>query len=426
MKHWITAIFSLVCILANALPGSGQIEETTTLEVIGRGTIEGDNVAQARNEAIADGLRNAVEQGVSLLIPSASVVESLQRLSDVVYSRADEVIHDYKVLAESRSDPYYRMVIQVTLLIRILEEKLEDIGIPTTEKGLPSVLLLLSEQNIGQAGPRHSWGEGPLGRFPSAIEKTLSKHMAEKGFFIINESTLLSLPSGMDLDEKDGIDDMDDKAAVRLAEQLNAEVVIFGQGIARLSGNISGTGIRSVEAFLSLRAIRIDDKTVIGSFKGRRTAIDEYEMIAGKEALTLAAADGAEVLSREIVASWSKKASEPVLVELLVQGIEEYGDFVTFRKSLKDEVQGVRNVCLRSIKSGEATMDVDIKGSARILADQLMLMSFEDFGLNIYDITPVGIKLEITPKEDIISQPRRTERYREQNYYRRPNASGLY
>ena len=397
MKHrWLIVILFLVYVFgASALLLSQPPEETGVLEVIGRGMIVHDNVAKARKEAIADGLRNAVEQGVGLLIPSASVVDRFQLLSNKIYPQADEVIHDYKVLTESRSDPYYRLVIRVTLLMSALEEKLEDIGISTTRRGMPSVLLLLSEENIGQVSRRFSWGQSPLGRFPGAIEKTLSKHMDEKGFFIINEATLLAPTSGIDVEPESGGHELSNKTAVKMAEQLNAEVVIVGEGIARFGGNVSGTGIKSVEASLSLRAIRVDDGTVIGSFEGRRAAVDEYEMIAGKEALTLAAAAAAEDLSRQIIANWSRKASEPILVELVVKGIEEYSDFVKFRTTLRDDIRGVRNVYLRAIKAGEAKIDVDIKGNTRMLADQLMLKNFEGFGLNIFEVDPREIKLEI-------------------------------
>jgi hypothetical protein len=218
---------------------------------------------------------------------------------------------------------------------------------------------------------------------------------------------------------------MSNEEAVKMAEQLNAEVVIVGEGTARFSGNVSGTGIKSVESSLSLRAVRTDDNTVIASFEGGRTAIDEYEMIAGKEALTLAAADASEALSKQIVANWSKKASEPVLVTLVVKGIEEYGDFVTFRTTLRDKIRGVRNVYLRAITAGEAKMDVDIRGNARMLADQLMLMRFEGFGLNIFEVDSAGIKLEMMAKQDIISKPETSDKDRELNYYR-PNSSTAY
>ena len=388
-----------------------QTEETETLEVIGRGRIYRDNVAKARNEAIADGLRNAVEQGVGLLIPSASVVESFQLLSDEIYPKADEVIHDYKVLTESQSGPYYRLVVRVTMFRNVLQAMLQDGGVLTTDKGLPSVVFLLWEQNIGQVLPRYSWDQSPFRDSPLTIEKTLSRYMHEKGFFVIDKTTAPTL--GIDLGLESQGRKLSDDAALRLARQLSAEVVIVGHGSARIGGNVSGMGVKSVEGVLSVRAIRADNGRTIGSSERTRVSVHADEMTAGTEALALAALDAAEDLSKKLVANWSKEAGQPLLVELTVGGIEEYGDFVKFRTILRDEIRSVKDVHLKAIKSGEAKMDVDIKGNSRMLADELMLKRFEGFGVNISAVDQGRIRLEIMPKQDVRQDWKRPEDDRE-------------
>ncbi|MDY6954679.1 MAG: hypothetical protein SWE60_24510 [Thermodesulfobacteriota bacterium] len=376
-----------------------QMEETETLEVIGRGRIYRDNVAKARNEAIADGLRNAVEQGVSLLIPSASVVERFQLLSDDIYPKADEVVHDYQVLTESQSGPYYRLVVRVTVYRNVLQAMLQDAGILTTDKGMPSVAFLLWEQNIGQALPRYSWDQSPFSDSPLTIEKTLSRYMQEKGFFVIDKTTAPTFGINLELESRGR--ELTDEAALRLARQLNAEVVIVGQGSARIGGNVSGMGMKSVEGVLSVRAIRADNGRAIGSSAKTRASVHADEMVAGTEALALAAADAAEDLSKQLVANWSKEVGQPLLVELTVGGIEAYGDFVTFRTILRDEIRSVKDVHLKAIRAGEAKMDVDIKGNSRMLADELMVKRFQGFGVNISEVDEGRIRLEIIRKQDV-------------------------
>jgi hypothetical protein len=84
-----------------------------------------------------------------------------------------------------------------------------------------------------------------------------------------------------------------------------------------------------------------------------------------------------------------------------VQGIKEYVDFVKFRKILRNEIRGVKNVYLRAIKAGEAKMDVDLHGNTRALADELMLKNFEGFGVNIFEVVQNAIRLELIPKSDV-------------------------
>jgi hypothetical protein len=381
---------------------SEQTEQTATLEVIGRGTIFRDNVAKARDEAIADGLWNVVEQGVGLLISSSSVIDHFQLLSDRVYSHAEEFIHDYKVLTESKSGRYYRLVVRATLSMKALHDKLQDIGILMTHEKRPSVLLLLSEQNIGQASPRYSWARSAFGGLPLAIEDRLAGYLRKKGFVIVNPETLEGLV--IDLWPGYGELELSDEAAAKLAEKVDAEVVILGKAFARFSGNVLGTGMKSVEAGMSGRAIRADNGIVVASSEATGAAAHANEMVASTEALTLAASGVAEELSRQLAANWGGEASEWVLVELVVKGIKEYRDFIRFRTTISKEVPGIKNVYLKAIKAGEAKMDVEVKGDSRMLADELLLKSFEGFGVNIVEVGQKAIILELIPKQDLLSE----------------------
>ena len=102
-------------------------------------------------------------------------------------------------------------------------------------------------------------------------------------------------------------------------------------------------------------------------------------------------------MTGKILATWRKETKQAASVELVVKGIREYGDFVKFRKQLRTQVPGVKNVHLRSIRADEATMDVEIVGTARILADGLMLQRFEDLAVNIFEVTDTGVKVELIP-----------------------------
>jgi len=410
MNHFRKPCFLMVFFLVGQAWGfsgvawSAQDEQTATLEVIGRGRIYRDNVAKARDEAIADGVWSALEQGVGLLISSEAVVDHFQLLSDRVYSQTEEFIHDYKVLTESKSGLYYRLVVQVTLLMGTLRDKLQEIGILMTHKEMPSLLFLLSEKNIGPVAPRYSWARSSFGGSPLAIEDTLSSHFREKGFFIIEPEPLGSL--AVDLGPDYGDSDLSDEAAVKLAGQVDAKVVIVGKAFARLSGNVLGTDMKSAEAAMSVRAIRTRNGMVIGSAEATGAAVHANEMVAGTEALSLAASGVAEELSRQVTANWGREASQSHLVELVVKGIKEYADFVRFRTTIRNEIRGVRNVYLKAIKAGEARMDVEVKGTSRMLADELLLKTFEDFAVNISEVGQNIIMLELVSKQDVLDEAR--------------------
>lgn len=380
---------------AAGLEAGQEAGETRTIDVIGRGTIYRDDVPGARDKAIADALQGAVEQAVGLVISPASVVQDFQLLSDRVYDQTEAFIHDYKVLTESKSGLYYRVVVRATVSVSAIQDRLQSTGILVIHKGMPTIMFFLSEQNIGEPSPRYWWGQSPLSAHLSVTEKALSEYMREKGFIIVDRAAL-----GWDI--QPGPEYMDpelsDDAAVELGKELGADLVIVGKAVARDSGNVLDKNMKSIQARVSTRAIRTDSGMAVASSQGTRAAVHSDDRVGGTEALILSASVVARDLVRQIVAKWRKDAGQPVLVELVVKGIREYADFVRFRTHLKDDVRGVRNVYLRSIRAGEAKMDVDVMGNARILADELMLQRFENLAVNIFEVSEKGVKLELIPR----------------------------
>jgi hypothetical protein len=400
LKRLLVAAVLLGGFLGFENPVASQDAETAnTLEVIGTGVVFRDNVARARDDAIEHGLWNAVEESVGQLISPVSVLSHFQLLNDRVYSRTDQFIHDYKVLTESKSGKYYRVVVRVTLLTDILENKLQDIGILMTDRELPSILFLLSEQNVGETVARHSWGQSPVARLPLVVEDRLARYVRDKGFVIVNPGTIL-VENG-EPENASARSGLDDEFAISAAEQTGADVVVFGNATAAFSGNVLGTDMKSVEARLSVRVLKVDNAVAMGSFEASGAAVHANEMVAGTEALAISASNLAADMTRQIAASWGKETRQTVLVELDVRGIREYVDFIKFRRILKNEIRGIKNVYLRGIKAGEAKMDVDLQGDTRTLADELMLKSFEGFGVNIFEVSQNAIKLEFIPKSGV-------------------------
>jgi GrpB-like predicted nucleotidyltransferase (UPF0157 family) len=218
--------------------------------------------------------------------------------------------------------------------------------------------------------------------------------MREKGFVIVDRATLnqdIELGSGSMGPE------LSDDTAVELGKELGADLVIVGEAVARYSGNVSDKNVKSIQAGVSARAIATESGMAIASSQGTGAAVHSDGTVGGTEALILSASVVARDLARQIVVTWHKEARQPVLVELIVKGIREYADFVRFRTHLRNDVRGVRNVYLRSIRAGEAMMDVDVMGNAKMLADELMLQRFENLAVNIFEVSEKGVKLELIP-----------------------------
>ena len=67
-----------------------------------------------------------------------------------------------------------------------------------------------------------------------------------------------------------------------------------------------------------------------------------------------------------------------------------------FRRML-NEMPEIKDVQIREMKSDEAIIGVDFKGNSKELADDLMTKAFDSFGINIYNISPTSLEIELIP-----------------------------
>lgn len=88
-----------------------------------------------------------------------------------------------------------------------------------------------------------------------------------------------------------------------------------------------------------------------------------------------------------LTGEWRPEYSTTAVIGVVVQGIERYGDFKTLREALEKGIRGVDAVHLRKIGLGVAVMDVEMKGDASILANELQLKEFRNFSLYMTEIT---------------------------------------
>jgi hypothetical protein len=260
---------------------------------------------------------------------------------------------------------------------------------------MPTIMFFVSEQNIGESSPKYWWSQGSSGRDLSAAGNTLFQYMRKRGFVTVDPS---AVGRDIQLGPEHVGPELSDDAAAKLGKELGADVVIVGAGVARYSGNVSDMNTKSIQARVSARAVRTDTGMFVASSQGTKGVVGANGRAGGTEALIAAASAVAQDLTRQIVARWREDLQQAVLVELVVKGIREYADFVRFRKHLKNDIRGVRNVYLRSISADGAKMDVEVLGNAKTLADDLVLQTFEDLSVNIIEASEEGVKLELIPR----------------------------
>jgi hypothetical protein len=157
-----------------------------------------------------------------------------------------------------------------------------------------------------------------------------------------------------------------------------------------------GTNIRSFKGIVSARAIRTDTGEEIAATKQTAVKANSDEIAGIREALATAGVQAANELALQIADAWQKDTQEPSMVEILLEGTGNLANFVKFRTMLS-HMTGVSEMQIKEMKSDQAIIVVFFQGSAKELADALILKTFETIGINIYEVSENHLKIELVP-----------------------------
>lgn len=395
MPKLIRNIFLFFFALALFIPAEGQ--ELQTITVKGEGWYEGTDPLVGKDKAIKDALVKALEQAVGTMVSSETRVQNFQLLNDNIYTRTEGYIKSWKILNENRGKNVYEVTLEATVALSDLRKDLQAVGILLGQVGRPRIIMMLiAEQNIGRHYYYYWWGYHRVDQADLTItENIMMDKLREKGFDLVDhqgQSKNISVAPAY------RIADLTDQAALTLGKQADAEVVIVGKALAKSIGSIAGSPMKSVQANISLRAIQVDDGRILSSGTEHAAAVHIDEVTAGVEALKKASSMISDKLMEDIIKNFQKRVGAATTVQLIVFGLSQPQDLQKFKKILQGQVRGVEGIYERSFAAGVAKIDLDVKGSAQSMADELARKKFRDFHIQVIKSTWNTIELQVSPK----------------------------
>ena len=388
---FVVYFFSVVLILPPVVQSKNQIP-TKTVVVMGTGKIRQGNSAKAREKAITGSLVSAVGRVAVELFPLESLVRNFQAFNEMIYGQTDKFIQDYKVLAEFPSTDNYRVMVEATVSIITLKKLISSAGILLGEKPLPRILVLVSNQNLEDRIPKYWWGQEEYLSESFSIN-ALVNTMKTKGFPNINNDIIAQNTIVDPIYDKPDLNDLE---AVNLGLSSHAEVVIVGKSAASRVPNIIGGNIRSFRGTVSARAIRTDTGAEIATTMQTSVTTNTDEIAGARDALSRAGSLAGEDLASQIVAAWQKQEKQSNILEIIIEGTGNIANFEKLRRLIKN-TSGVKNLQIKELKPDEATIMVDFQGTAKELADALMLNTSGSININIYEVSQDRLKIELMP-----------------------------
>lgn len=391
----LLAFFLFVAILT--LCGIATAEnqnDTKTIISIGSAHIqkESENVADARMTAIENSLVAAVSSVATELLPLESIIQNFQIFNEILYGQTDKFIQGYKVLTEVPTENSYRVLIEATVFTGRLKKLMSDAGMVLDKKDLPKILVLVSEKSAEDPLPKYWWGQTPDIANGYAVN-ALTVAMQSNGFTVMDHHRLLKETPFEEMYDKP---DLNNQEALDLGLHWQADVVIVGESISIITGNIMGNNLRSFKGMVSARAIRVDTATEIASTTQSMVTTNTDETTGYRDALIKAGTASGQDLASQIAAFWQSDTQTGNIIEIIVEGTGNLANFVKFRRVLHG-TPGVNHLQMKEMTLNQAAIIVDFQGTTEDLAKELMLKTLDTIGINIYDISPNYLRIELIP-----------------------------
>ena len=338
------------------------------------------NATLAREKAIDDALRRAVEQAVGTMISSDTLTNNFQLVHDKILAQTAGYVKSYQIAKEERTGDEYRVTVLADVGKDNLLRSLEALGLLHVLKEKPKVMVIIDEKVGGLFGTT-AWEN--VGQ----AESTIMEHLSAAGFAVVDPATVrANVPRDKALRLLEG----DPKAAAALGLQYGAQVLITGRALSKnAGGKLLGTNMQSIQAVLQARVVRTDDGRVIATRSEQETKAHIDEMQGGVLAIKEASQRLSAALTNDILNSWKREVyGRSQEITLVISGLVSYRHLAAVRKFLEGDLQGVKAVHQRSFTQGTAELLLDYGGKTSFVADELANRRFQGFRLEPTNVTP--------------------------------------
>ncbi len=392
-KHIFYPVFVFTLFLTIlSWPLLGQDGAAGEKEVIAKGMgaiIDGDE-AKAADDALANALRNALEQVVGTMVSSDVLVQNYQVVEDRIYSRTEGYIKTYQIVSQSkRGGNVMETTIRAVVKTSNLKSDIDAIGLLIARKNKPRLMVLIDERNM------HNYYYAYYSDLNTSENQITSKFL-DKGFtFVDRDVAMKRLQRDAIMAAVEG----DPAKAKLIAQKAGAEVLITGKAISKAAsggpGILRNSGMVSCQATINLKAIRADDGTVIAAVSKQAAAVHIDNVTGGTQALQKAAAMAADELIDKILQRWSGEAYSVNQIQITILEIPGFSDLVKFKNMIKQKVRGVQNIYQRDFVGNSAVLDIDVKGNANQVAEELAAKNFAPYQVEVVNVSQNTVSVKV-------------------------------
>jgi hypothetical protein len=352
--------------LALSLLGTQPVwaEAPATRAVVVEGLAEvAGNAGRAREEALAQAARQAVEQALGVYVVSETLVEQAVVIRDSILTQASGYVSGYKVLSESTQSGIYRIKIEATVGVEPLVAQLGKMGLLREW----TVAVVLASPGGEQSSTE-------------SARTQLNAEILALGFKVADENALVQLNAPGLMDKIMAGNYM---AALPVLRDQGVDVLITGKTYTKpseMGAMETYGGIKTIftEGRMDARVIRVDTGEILAARSFNGVAGGSTQAIAESKAIEKAAQVAGDYFAKQIA---KLPAATSQKVQLVVTGLA-FNREKSFREALA-KIHGIKKVHRTVYRNNQAQYEIDYQGKSDTLAELLS----EAKGLKVFAVS---------------------------------------
>ena len=347
----------------------------------GKRQIINHNLQQAKQNAVSEALRVAVQNAFAKVVSKQVLASNLDFFYNQVLSHASDYIITYQVLGGIENKGYYLVGVESKVDILKLEKTLTDARIINANKDKPVILFFIAEKTPSDLLPKYWWGKNPI-PYQSLTEKIIIDKMLQDRFIIKGNDREKPDPSFYNIT----FDSIYDVAAAKdLGKKMDADMIVFGKAVSAEATNIMGQE-KTFNAQISLEGYNLETGEKVVTSQVQAVAKSDLDREGNIQALFKAASLSAVDLSEKMGAYWTRYLRKEQTFDVTIKGENFLPRFIALKQEFQ-QMPGIENMQPKEMGSNYAVMQIFYKGQSSQFADAVMLKTFDSFGLEFSDIT---------------------------------------
>jgi hypothetical protein len=381
----------LVIIIFNFLVVNAYSKENLyiTFSGIGSSKISENGFAEAKTEAVDLAVNDAFQSAVLSCFDLDLIRSDFEAIAVLLEkNNGKNFVQEYQVLGDFISGSVLHASVSASFSKKELEKLFKESGIMFEKIELPKIMLLVSEKNIEDYDYYQWWKTDENPRF-GTTEKGIASELEKSGFkvnypFVYTKISDFRFESDVVPDKKD---------AINIALEKNAGIVIVGKSHA-FPGSNKIQGVDTVKVSLSLIVFKTSTGQELCNISKDILVKSENGIYRTNEAFERAGREAGAEISSKIFSNIREEVDKKNEITLEISGSNFFLRFISFKNKIINS-KIIEGFSEKELSSESSISSVSYKGTANELAEKIVELPFEGFGVAITDISEKKIKIEL-------------------------------